>query len=259
MLRPRSQSQSNIHESFSDVALLMLATFVFLLVAIIITSRIHEDVRTPQLQQQVAQMAAEIDQLRQDKERLYGELEGSSGFDSEDQLEEVLKAVGLDSGKGRKDFDVFISGLKEIPGRDVHLVIDATGSMHGASTFLVPLLRVIMLRTGKQLAGLSWYADGATETYSGGMGEVFDRFMVGAPFLGSDETIGRTFAALARQRAPGAYILLGDEPSVDRIYYDEVHSPIFPIAIGRANPDTQFAFGNMADNTGGKLLQLRFE
>lgn len=259
MLRPRHPSAANIHESFSDVALLMLATFVFLLVAIIITSRVHEDVRTPQLQRQVNEMATEIEQLRQDKQRLYGELEAGAGLDGEDRLEEVLQAVGLSSGQGRKDFDVFISGLKQIPGREVHLVIDATGSMHGASTFLVPLLRVIMQRTGKQLAGLSWYADGATETYSGGMGEVFDRFMVGAPFLGSDETIGRTFAALADKPAPGAYILLGDEPSVDRIYYDEVHSPVFPIAIGRANPDTQWAFQNMADSTGGRLLSLRFE
>ena len=59
--------------------------------------------------------------------------------DPESQTQMILDAVGV----GRKDFDLFIDGLKDVPGKDLHLVVDATGSMHGISGFLVPILRLI--------------------------------------------------------------------------------------------------------------------
>lgn len=102
--------------------------------------------------------------------------------------------------------------------------------------FLVPLLRVIVMRSDKDMSGLPRFADASSETYRGSMGEVFDSFMMGARFLGSSETIGETFFQLAKtSTAPGAYILLGDEPSDDRIHYSDIPSPVFPIAIGRTN------------------------
>lgn len=260
MLARRRRGTANVHESFSDVALLMLATFVFLLVAIIITARMQEGDNSPLLKQNNADMAETIKSLQAENERLYAEREQQYTVDAEEQIDEVLKMVGLDSASGRKAFDVFINGLKDIPGDDIHLVIDATGSMHGAATFMVPLLRVIVIRTGKKMAALTWFSDNTSETYTGSMGEVFDSFMNGAPFFGSDETIGAAFTRVGEMSpVPGAYIMLGDEPSDDDIYYDKIEAPVFPIAIGRSDPNTHWEYGQLAEKTGGKLLQLRFE
>lgn len=256
----RRRGTANVHESFSDVALLMLATFVFLLVAIIITARMQGDDNGPLLQKSNDKMAETIQRLQAENERLYEERETQYAVDAEEQIDQVLKTVGLDSSTGRKDFDVFINGLKDIPGDDIHLVIDATGSMHGAATFMVPLLRVIVIRTGKKMSALTWFSDNTSETYTGSMGEVFDSFMNGAPFFGSNETIGAAFTRIGEMSpVPGAYIMLGDEPSVDSIYYDKIEAPVFPIAIGRNNPNTHWEYGQLAEKTGGKLLQLRFE
>ena len=256
----RRAGSSNVHESFSDVALLMLATFIFLLVTILITSRVQESIQVPRLQQELAEMAEEIQFLEDENNRLYGDLDELSGLGTEAQIERVLQSVGLDSGRGRKDFEVFIKGLKDLPGEDIHLVIDTTGSMHGAATFLVPLLRVIVIRSEKQLAALTWFSDGRAETYQGTMGETFDNFMKGAPFIGNNETIGDAFIR-AEENAPipGAYILLGDEPSDDRIYYLDIPAPVFTIPIGHSNPATKYEYNTLAEKTGGKMLQLTFQ
>ncbi|MFC1749291.1 hypothetical protein ACFL2V_10845 [Pseudomonadota bacterium] len=260
MRKVRRHSTSNVHESFSDIALLMLATFIFLLVTILITSKMQETVQVPRLKKEIENLQSELTEAEVQNERLSGELDEMEGMGVETQMDVVLESVGLNSGKGRKDFDLFIKGLKEIPGRDIHLVIDTTGSMHGASTFLVPLLRVIVVRTQKELSAITWFSDGRAETTQGTMGEMFDQFMKGAPFMGNNETIGDAFIR-AKENAspPGGYILLGDEPSDDRIYYLDIPAPVFTIPIGKANPSTKYEYQTLADKTGGKLLPLQFK
>ncbi len=256
----RRPNTSNVHESFSDVALLMLATFIFLLVTILITSKIEETVQVPRLKKEMAEMAAELNEVTQENDRLYSELDEMAGMGTEAQIERVLQSVGLDSATGRKDFDLFIKGLKELPGRDIHLVIDATGSMHGAATFLVPMLRVIVIRSGKKLSALTWFASGSAETYQGSMGKILDSFMSGAPFIGNTETIGDAFFRASRNAPiPGAYVLLGDEPSDDRIYYLDIPAPVFTIPIGHENPNTKYEYKKLAEKTNGKMLQLRLQ
>lgn len=252
--------QNNVHESFSDVALLMLATFVFLLVTILITSRLQQTVQVPRLKKEIESLKAEVKEIERDKDQLSKELGELEGMGTETQIEIVLESVGLNSGMGRRDFDLFIKGLKDLPGRDIHLVVDATGSMHGAATFLVPLLRVIVLRSGKEMNAITWFSDGKADTYQGTMGEMFDSFMNGAPFIGSNETIGDGFIrAEENAHVPGAYILIGDEPSDDRIYYLDIPAPVFTIPIGKSNPSTQYEYKKLAKKTKGKLLELRLE
>ncbi len=260
MRKRRRHSQSSVHESFSDIALLMLATFIFLLVTILITSKIQETVQVPRLQKEIEALQSELADAEDDNERLSHELDEMEGMGLESQMEQVLESVGLNSGKGRKDFDLFVKGLKELPGRDLHLVIDTTGSMHGAAMFLVPLLRVIVIRSNKELSAITWFSDGRADTLQGTMGEMFDQFMKGAPFMGNNETIGNAFLRAAENAAaPGAYVLLGDEPSDDRIYYLDIPAPVFTIPIGKANPSTRYEYQTLADKTDGKLLPLTFK
>jgi hypothetical protein len=60
-------------------------------------------------------------------------------------------------------------------------------------------------------------------------------------------------------KKPGAYLLLGDEPSDDRIFYRDIPSPVFTLPIGRNNPTTLWEYKTLAENTGGKMLQLDFK
>ncbi len=260
MKMKRRNSESNIHESFSDLALMMLMTFVFLLVIILITARTQESVEIPRLKKEAAEMKRQLAEMGKDNQRLTSELGDMSDMSGEAQLEQMLQSVGLDSAKGRKDFDLFIKGLEEIPGKDIHLVIDATGSMHGVSNFLVPLLRVIVARSHKDVSAVTWFADGKADTYQGTMGEMLDSFMKGAPFVGGNETIGDAFIrAEENAAAPGAYVLIGDEPSDDRIYYLNIPAPVFTIPIGRSDPNTWHEYNTLAEKTHGKLLQLIFQ
>ena len=135
MAYKRKRSASNIHESFSDVALLMLATFIFLLVIILITSRLSEENELPRLQKEVEKLREQVNRSEADAESLKKSLERIIVTDPETQIEKILEAASV----GRKDFDLFVEGLKDIPGKDIHLIVDATGSMHGVSTFLVPM------------------------------------------------------------------------------------------------------------------------
>lgn len=252
----RRTGPANIFEIFSDVAMLMLATFVFLLVTILITSRVAEQYQVPKLKKELSQATHELIQAAKDHDRLLSELGELAGMSTESQMEQVLKNAGV----GKKDFDLFVDGLRDIPGNDVHLVVDATGSMHGAVTFLIPILRTIVIRSGKQLSAITWFADGQAGTFSGTMGEMFDQLMQGAPFAGANETIGDAFLRAAQNApAPGAYILIGDEPSDDRIYYRSIPSPVFTLPIGKSNPNTEWQYQQLADKTGGKILHLRFQ
>jgi len=260
MARRRRSAPPNVHESFSDIALLMLATFVFLLVTILITSRLSETYQAPKLKQAVKELQERLDRSERQRQRLMGDLDALAGMSAESQMEEALAAVGLASGKNHKDFDVFIQGLRELPGDSLHLLVDATGSMHGASNFLIPVLRVIVIRSGKRLDALTWFSDHRAETYRGSMGAMLDQLIEGAPFIGAEETIGHAFKHAAENAPPpSAYLLIGDEPPSDRIVYFNIPSPVFTLPIGKDNPDTNWAYQKLADETGGKMLHMEFQ
>lgn len=251
----RNQTPSNIHEIFSDVAFLMLATFVFLLVVVMVSSRFAEENELPRLKEEVEQLREALEAAQATETRLREHLEQAVVIDMDEQIDTVLR----NANTGRRDFDMFIEGLKEIPGRDLHLVVDATGSMHGVSTFLVPVLRLIVLRSGKELTALTWFANNRATTYTGGMGDMFDYLMTEAPFAGHLETIGHAFRSAARDlQPPGAYILIGDEPSDDTINYSEIPSPVFTIPLGRDDPSTITEYRTLSERTGGRMLHLEF-
>lgn len=261
MARKNRSSSTNIHESFSDIALLMLATFIFLLVTIMITSKLAEENQLPKLKRSVAQLEEELQKAKEINQRLLGDLDSMANMTVDSQMEQALKAVGMEkNSKKRKDFDLFVKGLEDIPGDTLHLVVDATGSMHGVTTFLIPVLRVIVIRSGKKLDALTWFSDGKSETYRGTIGSMFDNLMKGAPFIGSNETIGYALRHAAEDApAPGAYLLIGDEPSDDRIHYQDIPSPVFTLAIGKENPEAIWEYSILAKKTGGKMLKLVFE
>jgi hypothetical protein len=260
MRRKRRSSPLNIHESFSDIALLMLATFIFLLVTILITSRLAEEYQAPKLKQSLAQLEAQLEAAQAEQKRLLHNMDTLAHLSTEAQMEHALAAANLAEGKNRRDFDLFVKGLKDLPGHSLHLVVDATGSMHGVSDFLIPVLRIIVIRSGKELDALTWFSDGKAETYHGSMGDMFDHLMAGAPFIGANETIGHAFRYAAEHAPrPGAYLLIGDEPPNDRVVYFSIPSPVFTLPIGRSNPDTNWHYQKLADETGGKLLHLELK
>lgn len=255
MKQRRGIDYSNF-QIFSDMALLMLVTFIFLLVVILITSRLTEQYQTPKLKEELQAVKQQLIEANKDKNRLTGELGEMANMGMESQIDRILETASA----GKKDFDLFIDGLRDIPGKDIHLVIDVSGSMHGVTTFLIPVLRVIVLRSGKELSALTWFANGEAKTYTGTMGEMFDQLMQGAPFSGSNETIGDAFARAAKNApTPGAYVLIGDEPSDDRIYYLDIPSPVFTLPIGKSNPNTTWEYQMLADKTKGRMLHLKFE
>ncbi|NOX92363.1 MAG: hypothetical protein GXP18_07935 [Gammaproteobacteria bacterium] len=260
MRKKRRSSPPNIYEMFSDIALLMLATFIFLLVTILITARMAEQYQTPRLKTALAELQDKLDKSRAERTRLMANMDALVGLSTDEQMNKALAAAGLAEGKHHKDFDVFVKGLHDLPGDSLHLLIDATGSMHGVSEFLVPILRIIVIRSGKKLDALTWFSDGKADTYRGTMGEMFDRLMEGAPFTGANETIGYGFRYAADHApAPGAYLLIGDEPPADRIRYFRIPSPVYTLPIGRDNPDTNWHYQKLADKTGGKMLHLELK
>lgn len=261
MKKKHRSSPPNIHESFSDIALLMLATFVFLLVTIMITSKMAQQNQLPQLKEEVSKLREALGKAEQQNRRLMSNMDKLATMTMEVQMEQALEAVGFGkSDNNRKDFDLFVKGLKDLPGETLHLMVDATGSMHGVTTFIIPVLRVIVIRSGKRLDAITWFSDGKSETYQGSMGSMFDNLMDGAPFVGSEETIGRAFRDAARNAAaPGAYLLIGDEPSRDRVHFFDIPSPVFTIPLGKDNPDTSWAYQKLADETGGKMLLLELK
>jgi hypothetical protein len=261
MARKHRSAPPNIHESFSDIALLMLATFVFLIVTILITSKLAEQNQIPSLKADVENLQKKLTSAQEVNRRLMGDMDKMVNMTVETQMEQTLEAAGLGkSSKNRKDFDLFVQGLQDLPGSTLHLMVDGTGSMHGVTTFLVPILRVIVIRSGKQLNAITWFSDGNDQTYTGSMGSMFDNLMSGAPFIGSEETIGKAFRDAERNApAPGAYLLIGDEPSSDRIHYTEIPSPVFTIPIGKENPETHWAYQTLADKTKGKMLQIELK
>ena len=256
MARKRRTVYTNIYESFSDVSLLMLATFIFLMVTILITSRMAQEYEVPKLKKEIQELKNQLASSQLDAQRLTKNMDEMSLMAEGNAMDRIVESATF----GRKDFDLFIKGLKGIPGKDLHMIIDASGSMHGLASFLIPVLRTIVVRSGKQLTALTWYTDHRAETYTGTMGSMFDQLMTGAPFGGNLETMGKAFRVAERNAPPpGAYILVGDEPSDDKIYYSQIPSPVYSLPLGKSDPETTRDFQKIADKTGGKMLQLDFK
>lgn len=256
MAKKKRVTYTNIYESFSDVSLLMLATFIFLMVTILITSRIAQEYEVPKLKEQIEQLKNQLATAQLDSQRLTKNLEEMSMSAESSAMQRVIESATF----GKKDFDIFIEGLKNLPGKDLHLVIDASGSMHGLTSFLVPVLRTIVVRSGKTLSAVTWYSDNEAETYTGTLGSMFDNLMSGAPFGGQLETIGKAFRVAARNAPkPGAYVLVGDEPPDDQINYTAIPSPVFTLPLGRSDPETTRHYKRIADRTGGKMMHLDFK
>jgi hypothetical protein len=252
----RKKTESSIYDiykSFSDLALMTLGAFLFLFVIIILVSQMSEKNEVPRLKKQLEMLEEQLKLSQADKDRLKKDMEKVIVTDPETQTNTILEAAGTN----RKDFELFIRGLKNIPGKDIHLIIDATGSMHGVSAFLIPILRLIVSRADKQVSAITWYSDNRFQTYTGTMGDMFDHLVQGAPFTGSIEYIGRALqAAQANAPRPGAYLLIGDEPSDDDVMYSQIPSPVFTLPLGLSDPDTERDFGIIAEKTGGMKLHL---
>lgn len=255
MSKRRQSASTSIYEIFSDMALLMLGTFIFLFVLVLVGFRFGQAEQVPSLQAEVEELRAQLQASRSAEEALHRDLQRTVQNDDA-QLERLLAEASV----GKKDFELFIKGLRDIPGESIHLVVDASGSMHGISSFLVPILRHIILRADKRLDALTWFVDGRAETYTGTMAEMLDQLVNDAPFAGNQETIGAAFRSAARNApAPGAYMLIGDEPSVDKVYYPGIPSPVFTLPFGRHEPATEAAYREIAEQTGGRMLMLDFK
>jgi hypothetical protein len=255
MVKKKRRTGSSIYETFSDLALMALGTFIFLFVTIVITSQLSQRNEVPRLKKQLAMLEEQLKLSQADKNRFKKDLEKVIITDPETQTNTILEAAGTN----RKDFELFIQGLKDIPGKDLHLIVDATGSMHGVSSFLIPIMRLIVSRADKNVSAITWFSDNRFQTYTGTMGEMFDHLIEGAPFTGNMEYIGRAFLTAKNDAPrPGAYLLIGDEPSDDTIMYSEIPSPVFTLPLGRSDPDTERDYQILSEKTGGKKLHLDF-
>src|SRR3569623_876307 len=226
----KKQTESSIYDiykSFSDLAMMTLGLIIYKFAIIVMTMQLPQNNEVVKLKEEMAKLQEQLQASQADKEQL------------------------------KKDMDkVVVSD----PGKDLHLVIDATGSMHGVSGFLIPILRLIAARSGKNIPALTWFSDNHYTTYTGTLGEMFDQLVRGAPFAGNIENIGHALQAAAHNApVPGAYLLIGDESSDDTIKYTEIPSPVFTLPLGRNDQDTQREYRTLAEKTHGKMLQLDFK
>jgi len=255
----RGSNTESVYEIFSDMALLMLATFIFLFAMILMISHLYGSGESQKTREQVAKLEKSLASSQARNMELQAEMNRLVGSDTKKQMEKVLSSAGLGQGQGRKDFEMMVKGLQNLPGHDLHLIIDATGSMHGMSMFLIPILRVISIRSGKHVSAITWYADNRMGTYTGTMGQMFDKLMQNAPFIGSEETIGHTFDVLTRsEKTPSAYMLIGDEPATDTVHYHTISAPTFTLPLGNSDVSTRVQFQKIADISGGRMLELKF-
>lgn len=210
------------------------------------------------LQQALAaasQDQSETETLRREVQRLQAELKKGIPPLPESYVDQARQSFGL----GKHDLDLFIDGLRHLPGKDLHLVVDATGSMHSVKFLLRVLLMAIVTKSGKDITGLTWYANGQAKTYHGSQAQMFDMMFSGAPFSGDLETLKHGFdTAVANTRTPpSAFLVLGDEPSNDGLPAT-TPSPIFSMPIGD-DPQLLQEFEVLAEMNGGKMLKMRLQ
>lgn len=215
-----------------------------------------QEFEVPKLKQKIVELQNQLATTQMDSQRLSKNLEEMSLSAESSPMQRIIESATF----GKKDFDLFIEGLKNLPGKDLHLVIDASGSMHGLTSFLIPVLRTIVVRSGKTLSAITWFSDNEAATYTGTLGSMFDNLMSGAPFGGNLETVGKAFRVAARNApAPGAYVLVGDEPSNDVVNYSDIPSPVYTLPLGRSDPETTQFYQDVADRTNGKMMHLDFK
>lgn len=254
--RQTESSIYDIYKSFSDLAMMTLGLIIFLLAIIVMTMQLPQNNEVNKLKQELAKLHEQLQLSNEDKERLKKDLDKVVITDPGKAVDSILEAAHV----GKKDFDLFIEGLKFLPGKSIHLVVDATGSMHGASGFLIPILRVIVSRSGKDISAITWFSDNNFKTYEGTVGEMFDQLMKGAPFAGNIENVGRAFRYAAESAPlPSAYMLIGDESSDDTITYTKIPSPVFTLPLGRSDQDTEREYLALAEKTRGKMLRLELK
>jgi len=274
--RHQAKQDSSFYEIFADMALLMLAAFIFLFALILINAQLQGSRRDPVSEKEMATLQEKLADTERSNRKLHHEINKLASVNAQDQLdnlqalmdgkdvqkqiEKVMLSAQIATGKGRKDFDMFVKGLHDLPGKDLHIVVDATGSMHGVTSFLIPVLRLIAIRSGKHLSALTWYANRKEGTYTGTMAEMFDLLMEDAPFGGMNETVGHAFHHIVKTSPiPGAYLLIGDEPPTDQVKYHEIQAPVFTLPLGTSTGNTKYAFQKIADETGGRMLELKFQ
>ncbi|MEK6748759.1 MAG: hypothetical protein AABY83_06080 [Pseudomonadota bacterium] len=256
----KTASRDGIYQILADIAMQMLTMFLFIFIITLMTYKLATTEQVPKLKAEIQELRAQLANEEKKEARLKSDLEHLAASDPKTQADQVLGYAGLEGSKGRKDFDLFVQGLHDLPGKDLHLIVDASGSMHGISNFLIPILRLIVTRSGKKLTAITWFSDGNAATYSGTMGEMFDHLMEGAPFTGYNETIGDAFKRAAQNApAPGAYLLIGDEPATDEIHYFSIPAPVFTLPLGRDNPDTLWEYQTLAEKTHGKMMRMIFK
>lgn len=253
----RRLDSANFFTSFTDVSLLMLNTFIFLMVVTLMTSQMAQENNDPSLKAEIDHLKNRLAEAEMDRKKTIDNMTEIIAMEKEaSPVDRIIEHTTF----GRRDFDLFVNGIRSLPGNDIHLVVDASGSMHGLTSFLVPVLRAVVIRSGKQLSALTWFSNNRTETLTGSMGEMFDQLINGAPFSGNVENIGSAFVAAAKNAPPpGAYLLLGDEPGDDVIRYSSIPSPVYTIPLGKSNAETIRAFNDISNHTQGRMLELDFK
>ncbi len=191
-------------------------------------------------------------------------------------VEDVLKNAGIDKG----DLDVFIKGLKDLPGDRLHLVLDATGSMNEKKPFLRIILAVIVAKSGKKLTGITWFAGEEVRGYNqhhqyitttknrvesayGTQKEMFDKLFEKAPFGGGIENVKQGLEDAAKaDPLPTVYLLLGDEGSNDGLPASSL-VPIFTMPVQNVDPAVNKRllqdYQALADLNGGMMLRTFVE
>ena len=96
-MNSRKKSTSSIYESFSDLALMALGTFIFLFVTIVVTSKMTEMSEIPLLKEQIATLEEQLKASQNDKKRLKQDMEKIVATDPESQMQAILDAAGVAS------------------------------------------------------------------------------------------------------------------------------------------------------------------
>src|SRR3569832_474311 len=143
----KKQTESSIYDiykSFSDLAMMTLGLIIFLFAIIVMTMQLPQNNEVVKLKEEMAKKQEQMQASQADKEQLKKDMDKVVVTDPGKATESILQSAQV----GRKDYKLFIEGLKQLPGKDLHLVIDATGSMHGVTGFFFFFLRLFVARLG---------------------------------------------------------------------------------------------------------------
>ncbi|MDH5378304.1 MAG: hypothetical protein OEX00_08280, partial [Gammaproteobacteria bacterium] len=105
-MKKRRFTYTNIYESFSDVSLLMLATFIFLMVTILLTSRTAQEYEVPKLKEEIENLKNQLAAAELEKSSLSNSLEEMAMSADSSAMDRIIQSTTF----GKKDFDLFIKG-----------------------------------------------------------------------------------------------------------------------------------------------------